>query len=194
MLTLLCCGVFRRQRLALDIISAVPFDWIAYGIAAAVATAAVASGQDPADAAAAAAATTAAAAAAAAAGSQVATAGAGAAITTAAATAATAAKGGSLLTAAHAAAGLAGPSHLSALSTAAGGAWQGLASAPLSASVPAIACLKGLHLVRKLCHFPRQSLVLPVGHLATAVGAADSMVTGREPNPGLILCVRPSST
>jgi hypothetical protein len=124
-----CC---RRQRLALDVISAVPFDWIAYGIAALVTSAAVVGApHDPAGAAATAAD---AAATAAAAG-------------TAAAGTAAAAKGVGLLSSARAAMGVAGSTHAAALSAAAGNAMQAAGSTSLSSLVPAIACLKGLHLV-----------------------------------------------
>lgn len=135
---------YRRQRLALDIISAVPFDWIAYGIAAALTTAAVSGGHDPADAAAAAAGAVGAAAASTHTAAGVGLAGAAG----AAGAAAAAGKGVGLLSSARAAMGVAQASHVTALSAAAGGAWQAVGASQLNSLVPAIACLKGLHLVR----------------------------------------------
>jgi hypothetical protein len=124
--------VCRRQRLALDIISAVPFDWIAYGIAAAVATAAAVGGHSPADAAATAA--------------EVAE-GAGAATAAAAVAGAVAAKGAGVLSAAGAAAGASQAASLSAAAAAAGGVVQAGGPQAVASFVPAVAFLKGLHLV-----------------------------------------------
>jgi hypothetical protein len=94
---------YRRQRLLLDLLSAIPFDWIAYGTAAALAAAAVGSSANG--------------------------------------------NGGGAADAAAAAAGAAGV--LSHAATAAAGAGSGAVGAITAANsvVPAIACLKGLHLV-----------------------------------------------
>uniref|UniRef100_A0A383VAB8 Cyclic nucleotide-binding domain-containing protein n=1 Tax=Tetradesmus obliquus TaxID=3088 RepID=A0A383VAB8_TETOB len=112
---------YRRQRLLLDLLSAIPFDWIAYGTAAALAAAAV--------------------------GSSASGDGSGA------AEAATAAAGaaGAAGVLSHAVVGAGGAAAAGGVSSAAlGAAGSGAVVAITSANsvVPAIACLKGLHLVR----------------------------------------------
>ncbi|KAF6256108.1 hypothetical protein COO60DRAFT_1702472 [Scenedesmus sp. NREL 46B-D3] len=97
---------YRRQRLLLDLLSAIPFDWLAYGTAAALAAAAVGSSASGGDA------------------------GAGA-DAAAAAVAAVAAAG-------------AAP----AAGYAAGGGAGAVAVTSANSIVPALACLKGFHLVR----------------------------------------------
>lgn len=111
---------YRRQRLLLDLLSAIPFDWIAYGTAAALAAAAV--------------------------GSSASGDGSGA------AEAATAAAGaaGAAGVLSHAVVGAGGAAAAGGVSSAAlGAAGSGAVVAITSANsvVPAIACLKGLHLV-----------------------------------------------